>query len=78
MDYKFRDNITWITRAVGAAILVLTLLPMTTQGLLPVSIKAPLQLLRQTTRWQCCEHKTCNIFPYDYMTRLIKKYNVYR
>lgn len=55
------DNITWITRAAGAAILVLTLLPMTTQGLLPVSIQAPLQLLQQTARWQSFEHKNCNI-----------------
>lgn len=62
MDYKFMDNITWITRAVGAAILVLTLLPMTTQGLLPVSIQAPLQLLRQTARWQCFEHKKMQHF----------------
>lgn len=34
-------QITWRTLAVGAAILELTLLPMVTSGLLPVSNKSP-------------------------------------
>lgn len=34
-------QITWRTLAVGAAILELTLLPMMTSGLLPVSNKSP-------------------------------------
>lgn len=39
---KDERQITWRTLAVGAAILELTLLPMMTSALLPVSNKSPL------------------------------------
>lgn len=52
-----QTQITWRSLAEGAAILELTLLPMTTSGSLPLFLKSSVSQLKRTTRWRCCNYK---------------------